>query len=142
MTAIANILLDARPDDQIHLLLWDTPEAAILQDITFYNNAHRVNYRQNLLNRIDPNTRFLALHHYLERELAEIKSLGTGESQKIVLVENLDCLITYLQIHPGGHLRLFWSNLEKTRKLKKTLWILLPSLLVPRAWPEERIQRI
>lgn len=141
MTAIANILLQARPDDRIHLLLWDTPEEADLQDIAFYNNAHRVNYRQNLLSRIEPNTRFLALHHYLERELAEIKSLGTGVNKKIVLLENLDCLITYLY-HPGGHIGLFWSNLEKIRKLEKTLWILLPSLLAPSTWPEERIKRI
>ncbi len=142
MPAIANISLRARPDDRIHLLLWDTPEEAALQDIAFYNYAHRVNYRQNLLSRIDPNTRYLALHQHQERELASIKCLGTGVDKQIVLIENLDCLIAYLQMHPSGHMQLFWSNLEKTRKLEKTLWILLPRLLAPKTWPEERIQRI
>ena len=143
MTAIANLLLrDARPVDRAHLLPWDTPKEPELGHIAFYNNAHRVNYRENLLERLNPDDRFLALHHYLDRELEAIKSMCSGVSKQIVLLEGLDCLITYLHIQPGGHITLFWNNLEKTRKLEKILWILLPHQLAPKTWPEDRIKRI
>lgn len=143
MTAIANVLVqDARPDDQAHLLLWDIPKEPELQHIAFYNNAHRVNYRENLLKRINPSDRFLTLHRYLDRELAAIKSMCSGVSKQVVLLEGLDCLITYLYVQSDGHITLFWNNLEKTRKLEKILWILLPHKLAPKTWPQERIKRI
>jgi hypothetical protein len=143
MTAIANLLLrDARPDDKVHLLLWDTPTEAELQHIAFYNNAHRVNYRENLLQRINPSDRFLTLHHDLDKELEAIKSMCAGVNKQMVLLEGLDCLITYLYVQPNSHITLFWNNLEKTRKLEKLLWILLPHKLAPSIWSEERIQRI
>ena len=143
MTAIANLLLrDARPDDRAHLLLWDMPNEPELQHIAFYNNAHRVNYRENLLGRINPSDRFLTLHHHLDRELETIKSICSGVSKQVVLLEGLDCLITYLYIHSRSHITLFWNNLEKTRKLEKILWILLPHKLVSKTWPEDRIKRI
>jgi hypothetical protein len=143
MTAIANLLLrDARPDDKVHLLLWDTPTEAELQHIAFYNNAHRVNYRENLLQRINPSDRFLTLHHDLDKELEAIKSICAGINKQMVLLEGLDCLITYLYVQPNSHITLFWNNLEKTRKLEKLLWILLPHKLAPSIWLEERIKRI
>jgi hypothetical protein len=87
MTAIANLLLrDARPDDKVHLLLWDTPTEAELQHIAFYNNAHRVNYRENLLQRINPSDRFLTLHHDLDKELEAIKSMCAGVNKQMVLL--------------------------------------------------------
>jgi hypothetical protein len=143
MTAIANLLLrDARPDDKVHLLLWDTPTEAELQHIAFYNNAHRVNYRENLLQRINPSDRFLTLHHDLDKDLEAIKSMCAGVNKQMVLLEGLDCLITYLYVQPNSHITLFWNNLEKTRKLEKLLWILLPYKLAPSIWSEERIKRI
>jgi hypothetical protein len=143
MTAIANLLLrDARPDDKVHLLLWDTPTEAELQQIAFYNNAHRVNYRENLLQRINPSDRFLTLHHDLDKELEAIKSMCVGVNKQMVLLEGLDCLITYLYVQPNSHITLFWNNLEKSRKLEKLLWILLPHKLAPSIWSEERIKRI
>lgn len=143
MTAIANILLrDARPDDQIHLLLWDTPDRNELIRIASYNNAVIVNYRENLLQRIDRNNSFLALHQELDRELQAIKSICFEVSQQVVLLEGLDCLITYLQVYPSGRLTLFWNNLEKTRKLEKLIWILLPHQLAPKNWNEARIKQI
>lgn len=143
MTEIANVLLrDARPDNQVHLLLWDTPEENELIRIALYNNAHRVNYRENLLERIKPGEQFLALHHYLERELEAIKSICSGVDNQVVLLEGLDCLLTYLQAHSGSHITLFWNNLEKTRKLETLLWILLPHQLAPKTWSENRIKRI
>lgn len=143
MTAIANLLLrDARPDDRAHLLLWDTPNEPELQHIAFYNNAHRVNYRENLLGRINPSDRFLTLHHHRDRELETIKSMCSGVSKQVVLLEGLDCLITYLYIQSCSHITQFWNDLEKTRKLKKILWILLPHKLASKTWPEDRIKRI
>jgi hypothetical protein len=136
------ILRNARPDNQVHLLLWDTPDENELVKISLYNNALRVNYRENLLQRINPDDRFLALQHNLDGELETIKSMCCGISQEVVLLENLDCLITYLQVQPRSQITLFWKNLEKTRKLEKLLWILLPHQLVPNTWPQERIKQI
>ena len=143
MTAIANILLrDVRPDDKIHLLLWDAPNEPELQHITFYNNAHWVNYRTNLLQRLNPGEQFLALQYYLDRELEAIKSICSGVDKQVVLLEGLDYLITYLSSRSRSSTTLFWNNLEKTRKLEKILWILLPYKLAPKTWPKDRIKRI
>ncbi|MEH2091195.1 hypothetical protein [Nostoc sp.] len=136
------LLGDARPDDRIHLLLWDTPDETELLRIAHYNNAHRVNYRKNLLQRIHPGESFLALHHNLDIELSAIKSMCSRVSKQIVLLEGLDCLITYLQITSGSRITLFWKQLEETRKLERLLWILLPQQLAPKNWPPERIKRI
>ncbi|MEM1392939.1 MAG: hypothetical protein AAF915_09985 [Cyanobacteria bacterium P01_D01_bin.50] len=135
-------LRDARPDDKIHLLLWDNPDENELVRTALYNNAKRVNYRENLLQRINQGEYFLALHHDLDRELQAIKSMCFGVNEKVILLENLDCLITYLQVHSGSKITLFWNNLEKARKLEKLLWILLPHQLAPKNWSEERIKRI
>ncbi|XHX78440.1 MAG: hypothetical protein RBJ76_29160 [Stenomitos frigidus ULC029] len=143
MTAIARLLLrDARPDNQAHLLLWDTPNPFELDQITRYNNAQRVNYRDNLLQRTDPSAKFLTLHHQVEEEMAAIRSLCNQAVKPVVLLEGLDCLITYLNVQPGNHITLFWSSLENTRKLTALLWIVLPHKLVPKAWSESRLVRI
>ncbi|BCL36370.1 hypothetical protein [Nostoc sp. MS1] len=143
MKAEDNLLLrDARPDDRVHLLLWDTPDEAELKRIVYYNNAHRINYRENLLQRIQPGESFLALHHNLDVELRAIKSICSGVDKQIVLLEGLDCLITYLQVTSGSRITLFWKQLEETRKLEKLLWILLPHQLAPKNWLPERIRRI
>jgi hypothetical protein len=143
MTAIANLLLrDARPSDRAHLLLWDTPNPFELDQITRYNNAQRISYRENLLQRISPNAKFLTLHHQVDEELAAIKSVCDQSAKPVVLLEGLDCLITYLNTRPGDHITLFWSSLENTRKLQRLLWIILPHKLVPKIWPETRLIRI
>ena len=97
---------------------------------------------KNLLQRIHPGESFLALHHNLDIELSAIKSMCSGVSKQIVLLEGLDCLITYLQITSGSRITLFWKQLEETRKLERLLWILLPQQLAPKNWPLERIKRI
>jgi hypothetical protein len=143
MTAIANLLLrDARPSDRAHLLLWDTPNPFELDQITRYNNAQRISYRENLLQRISPNAKFLTLHHQVDEELAEIKNVCDQSAKPVVLLEGLDCLITYLNTQPGDHITLFWSSLENTRKLQRLLWIVLPHKLVLKTWPETRLIRI
>lgn len=143
MTAIASLLLrDARPSDRVHLLLWDTPNPFELDQITRYNNAQRVNYRENLLQRTDPNAKFLTLQHRVDEELAELQTLCKETVKPVVLLEGLDCLITYLNVQPGNHSTLFWSNLENIRKLQSLLWIILPQKLPPKSWSETRLIRI
>ena len=134
-------LKDARPHNQAHLLLWDNPQDSELIKLSFHYNAQRVNYRENLLSRIYPDQSFLSLHHYLDREIEAIKSLCMGVNKSIVLLEGLDCLITYLYAQ-GHNTTLFWSNLEQTRKLETLLWILIPSNLAPGDWPKERLQSL
>lgn len=143
MTAIASLLLrDARPSDQAHLLLWDTPNPIELDQITRYNNAQRVNYRESLLKRTDPSTKFLTLHHQVDEELAVIQSICDQAVKPVVLLEGLDCLITYLNIQPGSYITLFWNSLGNIRKLQSLLWIILPHKLAPKTWPEARLVRI
>ena len=143
MTAIASLLLrDARPSDRVHLLLWDTPNPFELDQITRYNNAQRVNYRDNLLQRTDPTAKFLTLQHKVDEELAELQTLCKETVKPVVLLEGLDCLITYLNVQPGAYTTLFWSNLENIRKLESLLWIILPHKLAPKTWSETRLIRI
>ena len=143
MIAIANLLLrDARPSDRVHLLLWDTPNQFELDQITRYNNAQRISYRENLIQRINPGDNFLTLHHRVDEELTELKSICQQSAKPVVLLEGLDCLITYLNTQQGDYITLFWSSLENTRKLQCPLWITLPHKLVPKTWPEARLIRI
>ena len=143
MTAIASLLLrDARPSDRAHLLLWDTPNPFELDQITRYNNAQRVNYKDNLLQRTDPNAKFLTLHHQVDEEMAAIQAICEQTVKPVVLLEGLDRLITYLNVQPGNYTTLFWSSLENTRKLQSLLWIILPHKLAPKTWSETRLIRI
>ncbi|MCY7274226.1 MAG: hypothetical protein LH702_10905 [Phormidesmis sp. CAN_BIN44] len=143
MTAIASLLLrDARPSDRAHLLLWDTPNPFELDQITRYNNAQRVNYRDNLLQRTRPDAKFLTLHYQIEEEMAAIQTICDQSVKPVVLLEGLDCLITYLNVQSGDHITLFWNSLENTRKLQSLLWIILPHKLVPKTWSEARLTRI
>ncbi|NJR52150.1 MAG: hypothetical protein HC780_23850 [Leptolyngbyaceae cyanobacterium CSU_1_3] len=143
MTAIASLPLSkARPSDRAHLLLWDTPNPFELDQITRYNNAQRVNYRENLLQRTRPDARFLTLHHQVEEEIAAIQAICEQTVKPVVFLEGLDCLITYLNVQPGNHTTLFWSSLENTRKLQSLLWIILPHKLVSKSWSETRLTRL
>ncbi len=70
MTEISRIMLrDARPDDRIHLILWDTPNEAQIRLVALHNNAHLVNYRENLLQRINQDEQFIALHHDIKEQI-------------------------------------------------------------------------
>ncbi|WP_017302749.1 hypothetical protein [Spirulina subsalsa] len=143
MPATPNLLLrNARPDNQIHLLLWDRPLEPQLEHLVFYNNAERVNYRQNLQQRLPKNTRFLTLHLYLERELEALKSICKNSQKSMILLEGLDCLITYLHTQPESSMPLFWHYLKQLRNLETLLWILLPSRLKPPDWPKNRLYSI
>ena len=143
MTATTNLpLKEARPDNQAHLLIWDAPTKQELWQLAYYNNAQRVNYRENLVNRLNPDDKFLNLHHSIDEELSAIKGICYDSPRPVVLLEGLDTLVTYLRVKPGGQVTLFLQNLEKIRKLESILWILLPQRLTPPTWPENRILRV
>lgn len=143
MTATNSLpLKDARPDNQAHLLIWDTPTKQELWQLAYYNNAEQVNYRDNLMQRLDPDEKFLNLHHAIDEELGAIKTICQASPRPVVLLEGLDTLVTYLRVKAGGQVTLFWQNLEKSRKLESLLWILLPQPLVPPTWPETRTLRV
>jgi hypothetical protein len=132
----------AQPSDRPHLLIWDTPEYQELKALVYRENAELISYRIHVLNRIDTNKPFLALHLWLERELDAIKAMCSNTANPVVLLKDLDCLITYLRIQPESPITLFWQNLFYTRHLQSILWIVLPSKLTPPNWDDSRILRI
>ena len=135
-------LREAKPSDRPHLLLWDTPNDLELRQLAYRDDAECISYRTHLLSRIAPESRFLALHHQLERELDAIRAICASTTKPVVLLKDLDCLITYLDVQQESAITLFWQNLFNTRHLESILWIILPSKLVPPNWHESRIQRI
>lgn len=133
----------AQPSDRPHILLIENFDEAHLEHISFYNNAKRINYRQNLLSRLKPADKFLLLHLHLERELNAIRSICSENKENIILLEKLDYLITYLAIQPNPPVRLFWQKLSTMRHLEAVLWIVLPPTLTPPpVWPEKQIFRL
>lgn len=129
-------LKDAKPTDCPHFLVWDTPNEAILQQIIFYNNAQRVKYRDNLLSRTNSQESFLVLHQQIDRELNTIRSICSQSNVPVVILEELDCLITYLSIYEKKEL--FWQKLSNLRQLESLIWILLPTQLIPDDLPQKR----
>lgn len=133
----------AQPSDRPHILLTENFDEAHLAHISFYNNAKRINYRQNLLSRLKPADKFLLLHLYLDRELNAIRTICAENNSEIIILEKLDYLITYLAISPNSTLSLFWQKLSTMRHLEAVLWIILPpSLTPPPVWPEKQIFRL
>ncbi|MBD1902081.1 hypothetical protein NDI44_24475 [Trichocoleus sp. DQ-A3] len=135
-------LQDVKLRDRPQLLLWDTPNDQELRQLAYRENAECISYRTHLLSRINSQNRFLALHYQLDRELDAIKAICTNTDKPVVLLKDLDCLITYLHVQPESPITLFWQNLLNTRHLESILWIILPSQLVPPDWDESRVQRI
>ena len=141
MPAINSLpLKDAIPTDRPHFLVWDTPNKADLQQIAFYNNAQRVNYRDNLLNRINSQDSFLVLHQQIDREINAIRHICSQCNSSMVILEELDCLITYLSIN--SQKELFLHKLLNLRQLASPLWILLPTELIPNNLPQKRQLRV
>lgn len=135
-------LQEAKPSDRPHVLLWDTLNDLELQQLAYRNQAFIVSYRSHLKSRINLQSRFLALHHQLERELDVIKAVCADTHKPVVLLKDLDCLITYLQVQPESPTSIFWQSLLNTRHLKSILWLILPSKLAPSNWHHSRIQCI
>lgn len=133
-------LKDAKPTDRPHFLVWDTPSEDALQQIAFYNNAQRVNYRDNLLSRTNAQESFLVLHQQIDREINAIRRICSQCSYPVVILEELDCLVTYLSI--TSQKELFIGRLLNMRQLASLLWILLPTQLVPDNLSQKRQLRV
>ncbi|MTJ07070.1 hypothetical protein [Anabaena sp. UHCC 0204] len=143
MLTINNLYLkDAKPTDSPHLLLWDNPNGLEIQQILFNNNAQLISYRDNLLSRIKPQQKFLSFQDKLGQELEEIKKFSTDTTKPIVLLKDMDILITYLYSYPQSPLSLFWNNLANMRHLQSILWIILPTKLNPPTWNINRFQKV
>ncbi|MEC4813542.1 MAG: hypothetical protein SAK29_09775 [Scytonema sp. PMC 1069.18] len=82
-------LREVQPSDRAHLLIWDTPNDQELRRLVYRENAECISYRTHLLNRIDTNKPFLALHLWLERELEAIKAICANTSNPVVLLNAL-----------------------------------------------------
>ena len=134
-------LSEAKPRDRPHLLLWDKFDGLDLRSLSFHYNAQVISYRENLLSRLPPQSQFLALHQGIDRELGEIRNICKIATKDIVILRDLDCLITYLYTQPEAPITLFWKNLSGIRHLESILWILLPSKLAPSLWAENRLYR-
>lgn len=132
-------LRDARPSNQIHLLLWDTPNPHDLHILTTYNNAQTHHYRDLLLSTLQPDQKFLHLHHHLDREVDRLHHLCQTCTQSMVLLHGFDLLLTYLRLQKDSPLPSFWQILHQNRKLAVPLWIVLPSLLAPPRWDRDRL---
>lgn len=135
-------LLDVKLRDRPYLLLWDTPNDPEIRQLAYRDNAEVISYRTDLLGRIEPESRYLSLHYQLERELAAIRAICAKTDKPIVLLKDLECLITYLQVQPKSPVTLFWQNLLNTRHIESILWIILPHTLIPFNWEESRLKRL
>jgi hypothetical protein len=135
-------LKDTKSTDCPHLLLWDNPNNFEIKQLLFNNNAQLISYRENLLSRIKPQQKFLILHEKLDQELETIKQICRDATKSIVLLKDLDYLITYLYSIPNAPISLFWNKLANMRHLERILWIILPTKLKPSHWQENRIKTI
>ncbi|OIP72762.1 MAG: hypothetical protein AUK43_02010 [Oscillatoriales cyanobacterium CG2_30_40_61] len=135
-------LKDAKPTDIPHLLLWDTPNDLEINQLLFNNNAQQISYRDNLLGRIKKKQKFLMLHENLDQELEAIKQICEYATKPVILLTDLDILITYLYTQPDSPISLFWKQLEYMRHLQSILWILLPSKLSPPNWNKRHLESV
>ena len=135
-------LRDAFPGDRPHILLWNNPTELDLNELACRENAQRVSYRQNLLDRVPSQGRFLGLHRHLEKEIDSLRHICYDTDKIVVLLEDFDCLVTFLNTIANSPISLFWQQLLNLRQLESCLWILLPASLLPPDWPESRTQKI
>lgn len=143
MSTINNLCLqNTKQIDSPHLLLWDNPNDLEITQLAFKNNAEIVSYRDNLLSRIHNQQKFLILNEKLDEELDAIKQIAANTKRPIILLKDLDILITYLYSKPQSPISLFWQKLRDMRHLQSILWIIIPSRMSPSNWHKKRIDTI
>ncbi|WP_071188287.1 hypothetical protein [Trichormus sp. NMC-1] len=143
MVTINNLSLqDAKPTDYPHLILWDNPHNAEIVQIAFNNNAQIISYRDNLISRINSKQKYLILNENLDDELDAIKEICANNSKKVLILKDLDILISYLYSKPSSPISLFWKKLGDIRHLDSILWILLPTKFIPPNWDKKRIKSV
>jgi hypothetical protein len=132
-------LKNAVPSDRPHLLLWEKQQRPELWQLAFNSNAEVVSYRENLLNRIEGDAKFLRLDRRLDAEFRAIKDICTNSPKPIVILEEIDCLVTYLKaLYPDAY-HLFWRKLIDLRHLERILWIVLPPKLCWSEWSKTQL---
>jgi len=116
--------------DRPYLLYADKLSKTALNQLVFRYTADHVSYRNDLITRHTSTSKssYLNLQYQTERELEAIKQICQNATKPIVLLEDLDVLLTYLATRSNSHLNLFWQKLASTRQLACPLWIVLPKL--------------
>lgn len=114
--------------DRPYLLYTDKLSKTALNQLAFRYTADRISYRDDLIARHTNTSKsdYLNLQLHSSRELDAIKQICQNVTKPIVLLEDLDILLTYLYTRPNSPLNLFWRNLATTRQLARPMWILLP----------------
>ena len=114
--------------DRPYLLYTDQLSKTALNQLAFRYTAERLSYRDDLIKRHTSISKsgYLNLQLHSSREVEAIKQICQNARKPIVLLEDLDILLTYLSIRANNQLNLFWRNLATTRQLACPLWILLP----------------
>jgi len=120
--------------DRPYLLYTDKLSKTALNQLAFRYTADRVGYRDDLIKRHTSTSKsgYLNLQMQCDRELDAIKQICQNATKPIVLLEDLDVLLTYLYTRSNSPLNLFWRNLAATRQLACPLWLLLP-----KSWESE-----
>lgn len=127
--AISQLALDkVELRDRPYLLYTDKLSKNALNQLVFRYTADRVSYRDDLIKRHTSTSKsgYLNLQLHISREVEAIKQICQNATKSIVLLEDLDILLTYLYTRSNSPLNLFWRNLATTRQLACPLWILLP----------------
>ncbi len=114
--------------DRPYLLYTDKLSKTELNHLIFRHTADHVSYREDLIKRHTSTSKigYLNLQLHGDRELEAIKQICQNAVKPIVILEDLDILLTYLHTRPNSPINLFWRNLAATRQLACPLWILLP----------------
>jgi hypothetical protein len=101
--------------DRPYLLYTDKLSKPALSHLVFRYTADRVSYRDDLIKRHTSTSKsgYLNLQLHSSREIEAIKQVCENAAKPIVLLEDLDILLTYLQTRPNSPLNQFWRNLAK-----------------------------
>ena len=135
-------LLDAVPTDRPHLLVQAGPDDLRLRQLCIANNAEYVSYRDDLLSRISGTERFLVLDRNIDRELDAVRMICVKLQGRVIVLDGLDVVITYLRARSPLFAKLFVDRLINMRQLDAVLWVALPATLVPEDWPTLRLKRL
>jgi hypothetical protein len=106
------------------------------------NNAEYVSYRDDLLARISGTERFLVLDRNIDRELDAVRMMCVKLQGRVIVLDGLDVVITYLRARSPVFAKVFVDRLLNMRQLDGILWVALPTALVPEDWPTLRLKRL
>lgn len=139
VSTFSHNLSSPKPSDRPHLLLWEKRQKPELWQLAFDSNASFVNYRENLLLRTKLDDKFLLLDRRLDAEFRAIRDICTNSPKPIVILEELDCLITYLNALNIDAYHLFWRKLIDLKHLDRILWIVIPPKLCIPNWSKNQL---